>query len=57
MSIFLIQAKSYLLDEIKKDFEKTGKCGLTLAKEAFFGVNVCIVLPKNSPYTKTVSQG
>ncbi len=56
-SILLSKGNPYQLDAIKEAFEKTGKCTSQLAKEAFLGVNVCMALPKNSPYTKTINKG
>ncbi|EFX82191.1 hypothetical protein DAPPUDRAFT_316806 [Daphnia pulex] len=52
-----IDANVYLKDVIRNDFKKTGTCNLQLAKEGFIGTMSSLVLPKNSPYTQTISQG
>nr|CAH0102975.1 unnamed protein product [Daphnia galeata] len=50
-------ATVYLKDEIRKDFQKTGKCNFQIAKEVFIGTASSFALAKNSPYTKSLSQG
>ncbi|EFX82160.1 hypothetical protein DAPPUDRAFT_316758 [Daphnia pulex] len=52
-----VDARKYLKDEIINDFRKTGKCNFELAKEEFIGIMTSFALPKNSPYTQSVSQG
>ncbi|EFX82352.1 hypothetical protein DAPPUDRAFT_241436 [Daphnia pulex] len=49
--------KSFVLDEIRKDYKKTGKCNFQIAKESFLSATASFALPKNSPYTPTISQG
>jgi hypothetical protein len=56
-NLLTIQAIVYLQDEIRKDFKKTGKCNFQKAKEGFIGVSSSFALAKNSPYTKSISQG
>ncbi|EFX82353.1 hypothetical protein DAPPUDRAFT_241433 [Daphnia pulex] len=53
----IYDANVYLKDVIRNDFKKTGTCNLQLAKEGFIAVMSSLVLPKNSPYTQTISQG
>ncbi len=55
--MYFIQAKSYQMNALKEVFKKTGKCSMQLAKDIFLGFHVTLALPKNSFYTKTVSQG
>lgn len=42
------------MDAIRKDFKKTGKCRLQLARDGFSSALVSFALPKNS---KTISKG
>nr|CAH0104494.1 unnamed protein product [Daphnia galeata] len=51
------EASNYLKDAIRTEFLKTGKCHLQLAKEGFTGVTSSFALPKNSPYTQSITQG
>ncbi|XP_046642725.1 ionotropic receptor 93a-like [Daphnia pulicaria] len=50
------ESTNYLNDEIRKHYMKTGKCTWQMAKEKFFGITVAMGLPKNSPYTQTITQ-
>ncbi|XP_046449177.1 glutamate receptor ionotropic, kainate 2-like [Daphnia pulex] len=50
------ESTNYLNDEIRKHYIKTGKCIGQMAKEKFFGITVAMGLPKNSPYTQTITQ-
>ncbi|EFX82216.1 hypothetical protein DAPPUDRAFT_316861 [Daphnia pulex] len=52
-----VDAKSYLKDVIRTELKKTGKCNLQLAKEGFLSIAASFALPKNSPYTQTITQG
>ncbi|EFX82391.1 hypothetical protein DAPPUDRAFT_316802 [Daphnia pulex] len=55
-TVFL-EANVYLQDAIRKDFKKTGKCNLQIAKEEFIAIMSTLVLQKNSPYTQSMQQG
>ncbi|EFX78662.1 hypothetical protein DAPPUDRAFT_246066 [Daphnia pulex] len=50
-------AKAFVMDEIRKDFKKKGKCNFQLAKESFISTMASFALSKNSPYTQRISQG
>ncbi|EFX82122.1 hypothetical protein DAPPUDRAFT_241220 [Daphnia pulex] len=50
-------ARSQQLDAIKDNYEKTGKCGLQLAKECFMSTTVGMALQKHSRYTDTINMG
>ena len=39
------------------DLKNTGTCHYTGTKETFWGTYVFTVLPKNSPYTESISMG
>ncbi len=52
-----MQARSGQLDAIKDNYEKTGKCGLQLAKECFMSTSAGMVLKKHSRYTDTINTG
>ncbi|XP_046641479.1 ionotropic receptor 93a-like [Daphnia pulicaria] len=52
-----VDAKAFVLDEIRKDYIKTGKCNFQIAKESFISATASFALPKNSPYTPTINQG
>ena len=55
--VLFIQGRPYQIEAITENFKRTGKCNLQLAREDFFSIFVTFALQKNSPYTKTVSQG
>jgi hypothetical protein len=57
LDILNLQAKNYQKDAIRDDFKKTGKCNLQIAKELFTQIVSSFALQKNSPYTKSISQG
>ena len=42
---------------ITADLKSTGMCHYTATKETFWGTYVFTALPKNSPYTKSISKG
>jgi hypothetical protein len=52
-----LQAKNFQLDAIKRNFEKTGKCGLQMAGDCFLSLPVTFALQKHSPYTETINKG
>lgn len=52
-----MQARSQQLDAIKDNYEKTGKCGLQLAKECFMSTTAGMALQKHSRYTDTINMG
>lgn len=54
-----MQARSQQLDAIKDNYEKTGKCGLQLAKKCFMSTTAAagIALQKHSRYTDTINMG
>ncbi|XP_046449181.1 ionotropic receptor 93a-like [Daphnia pulex] len=52
-----VDAKAFVLDEIRKDYKKTGKCNFQIAKESFISATASFALPKNSPYTPVISRG
>lgn len=54
---FYSQAEVYQWDAVKADFEETGKCNLQLAKDTYATLIVVMALPKNSPYTNSISKG
>jgi hypothetical protein len=45
------------MDAIKRNFEKTGKCGLQMAGDCFLSLPVNFALQKHSPYTETINKG
>ena len=47
--VYLLQGKSLNEFIIEREFKKTGKCQLSLAKKEFYKVFQGFVLPKNSP--------
>ncbi|XP_046448046.1 ionotropic receptor 93a-like isoform X2 [Daphnia pulex] len=52
-----VDAKAFVMDEIRKDFKKKGQCNFQLAKESFISTMASFALAKNSPYTQKISQG
>ncbi len=52
-----LQAKDFQLDAIKRNFEKTGKCGLQMVGDCFLSLPVTFALQKHSPYTETMNKG
>ncbi|EFX82354.1 hypothetical protein DAPPUDRAFT_241432 [Daphnia pulex] len=57
MDFLFSKAKNYQKDAIRGDYKKTGKCNLQIAKELFKEIVSSFALQKNSPYTKSISQG
>ena len=45
------------MDAIRENFEKTGKCNLQIARDAYLSVSAVMALQKKSPYTDSISQG
>jgi hypothetical protein len=45
------------MDAIRAEFKKTGKCNLQIAKEGILTTYATLVLPKHSPFTKSINQG
>ncbi|XP_046642705.1 ionotropic receptor 21a-like [Daphnia pulicaria] len=52
-----VDAKVYLMDAIRAEFKKTGKCNLQIAKEGILTTYATLVLSKHSPFTKSINQG
>ncbi|XP_046448038.1 glutamate receptor ionotropic, delta-2-like isoform X1 [Daphnia pulex] len=52
-----VDGRAFILDEIRKDFKKTGKCNFQIAKESFISATASFALRKNSPYTSAISRG
>jgi hypothetical protein len=55
--VVLPQARTFQLDAIKDNFEKTGKCGLQMAGDCFLSLPVTFALQKHNPYTNTINKG
>ena len=50
------QSEDLILNMIGEEWEKTGQCDLTIAKEKFFlALSSAFFLQKNGPYTKEIS--
>lgn len=45
------------MDIIKAEYKKTGQCSMQVAREPFEPAYGSFALQKNSPFTKTISQG
>ncbi|XP_046449207.1 ionotropic receptor 93a-like [Daphnia pulex] len=50
-------SRNFQMDAIKRNFEKTGKCGLQMAGDCFLSLPVNFALQKHSPYTETINKG
>ncbi|KAI9563542.1 hypothetical protein GHT06_011005 [Daphnia sinensis] len=50
-------ARSFQVDAVRENFEKTGKCGIELARDCFLVGPAALVLQKHSPYTDAISMG
>ena len=56
-SLHFLKPYEYALDLIIADHERTGECKLQLGKKGFLRIVSALMLPKDTPYRKSIAIG